>query len=208
MNNFAEYLRSVEKIDEADINKFISIFSKVKCKKNEILINNNQVCDKIFYVERGALRAFYIDEKGIEKTRLISVEHQFCANFHNLSKNTELIQSLESSIVYYTTHSDFYSLVHSSFELHKIYSKILEKFHIYQIKRFEFISNYSLAKRVEKVEKYFPNLKSRINNRVLASFLHTTPEHFSYLKSRLTQLTSYIFILKDKFGEFDYFMLI
>lgn len=211
MKNFANYLRTVEKISESDIDKFISIFSKKKCKRNEVLINSNQICDKLFYIESGALRAFYIDEKGIEKTRLISFENQFCSNwasFHNLSHNSEIIQSLENSEVYYTTHSDFYDLVNSSFELHKIYSKILEIFHTYQIKRFAFICNYSLQKRIEKLEKYFPNLKNRTTNRVLASFLHTTPEHCSFLKSSLSRLTSYIILSHLNCMESEFFILI
>ena len=204
MTNFIEHIRTVKKINETDVNKFVSIFSYQKLKKNEILINSTKICDKVFYVEKVALRAYYIDENGIEKTRLISLENQFCSNwasFHNLSQNCEIIESLEESIVYYATHYDFYSVVNSSFELHKIYSLILEKFHTYQIKRFEFISNHCLQKRIEKIDIFFPKLKSRITNKVLASFLHTTPEHCSYLKKRISKLTSILFISQQELLE-------
>lgn len=201
MDLFANYLIRIEKVSDVDVANFVSIFSKFTCKKNEILLNNNQICDKIYYVETGALRTFYIDEKGVERTSSISLENEFCSNwasFHNLSYNNEFIQSLENSSIFYATHSDFYEVVNSSFELHKIYSKILEKIHIHQIKRFDIISNNSVIKRLEYFEKCFPNLRFRITNKILASFLNTTPEHCSYLKSRILKSMSSVIIIQQK----------
>lgn len=72
-----------------------------------------------------------MDEKGMEKTRLIAVENEFCNNwtsFHNLSQNNENIQSVEESEIVYAEHAIFYELVDSSPILHKIYTNILETF--------------------------------------------------------------------------------
>lgn len=193
IEKFIAYLKTIENIEEQDIQKVRKSFKYKICKKKEILISNNQICDKVFFITKGILRAYSIDEKGIEKTRVISMENEFCGNwasFHNLSTNNEFIQSLELSEVVYVDHKDFYQLVDSSQTLNKIYTKILEKFQVYQIKRFEFISNLSLQERLQKIDLYFPNLQSRISNKVLASFLHATPEHCSSAKKKLIKITT------------------
>ncbi|MCY1661150.1 Crp/Fnr family transcriptional regulator [Chryseobacterium sp. SL1] len=191
IEKFIAYLKTIENIEEHDIIRIRKSFKYKICKKKEILISNNQICDKVFFITKGILRAYSIDEKGIEKTRVISVENEFCGNwasFHNLSTNNEFIQSLELSEVVYVDHKDFYQLVNSSQALNKIYTKILEKFQVYHVKRFEFISNLSLQERLQKIDLYFPNLQNRISNKVLASFLHATPEHCSSAKKKVVKL--------------------
>lgn len=188
IEKFIIYLKTIENIGEQDILKIKQSFKSKKCKRKEILIPNNQVCNKVFFVVRGMLRAYYMDEKGLEKTRLISVENEFCGNwasFYNLSQNNEFIQSIEESEILYIEHNEFYELVRSSQALNNIYISILEKFETYHIKRFEFISNLSLTERLEKMNMFFPNLQRRISNKILASFLHTTPEHCSFVKKKL-----------------------
>lgn len=155
IEKFIAYLKTIENIEEHDIIRIRKSFKYKICKKKEILISNNQICDKVFFITKGILRAYSIDEKGIEKTRVISVENEFCGNwasFHNLSTNNEFIQSLELSEVVYVDHKDFYQLVNSSQALNKIYTKILEKFQVYHVKRFEFISNLSLQERLQKID--------------------------------------------------------
>lgn len=202
IEKFIVYLKTIENIEEHDIQKVRETFKCRICKKKEILISSNQICDKVFFITKGMLRAYSIDEKGIEKTRIISVENEFCGNwasFHNLSSNNEYIQSLELSEVVYVEHKDFYQLVNSSQPLNKIYTKILEKFQVYHVKRFEFISNLSLQERLQKIDSYFPNLQGRISNKILASFLHTTPEHCSSAKKKLTKLSlNVIFLLSEE----------
>lgn len=188
IKKFIDYLKSIENIEKQDIENIKQSIKLKKCKKNEILISNNQICDKVFFVISGLIRTFYIDEKGIEKTRLISIENMFCSNwasFHNQSENNEFIQSLENTEIIYINYQNFYELVNKSQRLNKIYTRILEEHQVYNVKRFEFISNLSLSERIRDFEKYYPKIQSRISNKVLASFLHTTPEHCSFIKKTL-----------------------
>jgi CRP-like cAMP-binding protein len=191
IEKFIAYIKTIENIEEQDLQKVKKVFKHRICKKKEILISNNEICDKVFFVTKGMLRAYSIDEKGTEKTRVIALENEFCGNwasFHNLSSNNEFIQSLELSEVVFVEQKDFYQLVNSSQSLNKIYTKILEKFQVYHVKRFEFISNLSLQERLQKIDLYFPNLQGRISNKILASFIHTTPEHCSAAKKKFTKL--------------------
>ena len=195
IEKFITYLQTIEKIEETDLQKIRQKFKSKKCKKKEILISNNQVCDKVFFIIKGMLRAYYVDEKGLEKTRLISIENEFCSNwasFHNLSKNNEYIQCIEDCELVYVGHKEFYELVKSSQSLNNIYTAILEKFQVYHVKRFEFISNLTLAERLQKVNTFFPNIQNRISNKILASFLHSTPEHCSSAKKKLIKVITAI----------------
>ena len=74
--------------------------------------------------------------------------------------------------------------------MNNIYTAILEKFQVYHVKRFEFISNLTLTERLQKINTFFPNIQNRISNKILASFLHATPEHCSSAKKKLIKLTT------------------
>lgn len=184
---FINYIKTLGKISDHDISKIKQKIVFQKAKKKENLVSPHQVCDKVFFVIKGMLRTYYIDKKGIEKTRLISVENEFCSNwksFHNLSTNNEFIESLESCELIYIRHTDFYELINNSDVLKLIYTVVLEKFQSYHISRFELLS-MTLTERLRSVYILFPKLRNRLSNKVLASFLHTTPEHCSSIKKSI-----------------------
>ena len=87
--------------------------------------------------------------------------------------------------------------------MNNIYTAILEKFQVYHVKRFEFISNLTLTERLQKINTFFPNIQNRISNKILASFLHVTPEHCSSAKKKLIKLITAIitFINQDLIVE-------
>jgi len=187
-NKILNYLNSIEKLPAEDIENITKALHIMKYKKNEDLISNHSICDKIFFITKGVLRIFCVNEKGLEKTHLIAVENQFCTNwasFINLSQNNTIIQSLENTEVIYMYQQDFFKLVESSSSFQKIYIKLLEDFQVYQTKRFEFVQSLDIKERLTLFNENFPLLKNRLTNKVLASFLLITPEHCSSLKKNI-----------------------
>ncbi len=179
---------NIEKLNEIDIHLVKEAFVFRKSKRNEILISNSQPCNKLFFVLKGMLRAYFIDENGLEKTRLISVENQFCCNwksFANLSENNEFIQSVDASEYLYVTHNDLFKIINESTNLQKVYTKNLENINDYNARRIHFLTGLNCRTRLEIFSSAYPYLVKRLSNRLLASFLHISPEYCSALKKNL-----------------------
>jgi signal-transduction protein with cAMP-binding, CBS, and nucleotidyltransferase domain len=190
VEKFIQHLQTIGTLDEKDIEKIHLYFKAKNCKKNEVLVPKNKVCDKLYFVVKGTVRAFYTNKKGIETTRLISIENQFCTNwasFNDLSENNETIQSIENSLVLWIGHQDFYHFISQSEKVKNIYIKTLEYFQSYHIKRIEFLSSFSNKEKIEKFNQYYPKVSARISNKILASFLSISPEHCSKIKAELLE---------------------
>ena len=53
-------------------------FTFKKYRKNTILVNDNEDCDKLFFVVKGVVRIFYFNIFGKEVTRTIILENLLC----------------------------------------------------------------------------------------------------------------------------------
>jgi CRP-like cAMP-binding protein len=142
-------------------------------KKGDVLLNQGDVCDKIYYIESGLLR-FYtvIDNKEISTWFAKEGDFITAANsFHFGVKSHEFIQAIENSVVFSFDKSVYFQMekMHSNFALYstnELYLNLTE------------CQNQCLLLRTLKAEdryKFFitkyPSLKNRISQKYLATFL-------------------------------------
>ena len=156
--------------------KMIKIyFEPLKIEKKKILIEKNSLCNKLFFVNKGLLRTFYIDNNGNEFTRRIAWENGFLTNMNSFRKNgvenNETIECIENAEVLQITKKDFDELLGLSENLTKTYQQILEKYMAINIRRYEHIAHSTPLERLIYFHKNYPFLKNRINDNLLASFL-------------------------------------
>lgn len=176
---FINFLETKGKIEDEDKTKIYQSLKILKANKNEIIIKKDKVCSQLFFIYKGILRTYTINEKGVEVTRLISSEDQFCGklfSFNHTLPSKEYIQSLESSTILCIDQTDFHCILSSSENVNRIYSKMLEESQKYHIKRFEFITSYSPIEKVSIFIRKNPILANRISNKIFASYLCITPE--------------------------------
>ena len=144
-------------------------------KKKQILIEKNSVCNKLFFVNKGLLRTYYIDNNGNEFTRRIAWESGFLTNMDSFRKNgienNETIECIENAEILQITKKNLDKLLSSSENLTKIYQIILEKYMAINIRRYQHLSSSSPLEKLIYFNENYPLLKFRINDTTLASFL-------------------------------------
>ena len=80
MNEFDElaaYLKKSIDFDEEDLKIILSYFKIVKKNKNEILLAHGKVSEFSYFVKKGCLRIYFINDEGKDSTRYIAFENQF-----------------------------------------------------------------------------------------------------------------------------------
>lgn len=163
-------------------------FRQENFRKNETILNAGEVCNKIYFIKKGTLRTFHLNQNGTEFTRLIAQENEFCTiliSFQEKIPSSASIQALEETEVLSIQSGDFRDFIKISENAKKMYTKILEDFQNFQIKRIEFLTSFSPQEKVNLFLKENPLLEPRLTDKVIASYLQITPETFSRCKKKL-----------------------
>jgi len=158
--------------------------------KNEIILNAGDVCNKIYFIKKGSVRTFHVNKNGSEFTRLIATENEFCTiliSFLEKIASPASIQAMEKTEVLVIDRNAFRDFIEVSPNAEKMYTKILEDFQNFQIKRLEFLTSFSPQEKVDLFLKENPDLEARLTDKVIASYLQITPETFSRCKNKRLQ---------------------
>lgn len=161
-------------------------FKFYKYRKNQIIIKENDDCNKIIFVISGALRIYYYNSFGAETTRTFVFENEFCTNlisFSGQAANTENIECLEDTLAFYINREDFYMILKKSQVLTELYSKILEKFINKHLSHFKFMNTLNERQRIENFLQSPSEIRSRVKDKIIATYLGISPEYFSKIKT-------------------------
>lgn len=183
--DFAKKHIEISTEDQEKIKKYFKVRN---VEKNEILLNAGEVCNHLYFVVQGILRTFHLNANGTEFTRLIRKENQFCTvllSFLEKKSSVATIQALEKGALLVISSEDFRTLTKESEIAQKIYTKTLEDFENFHLKRLEFLTSYSPKEKTEIFLKEYHELEPRLTDKVIASYLQITPETYCRCKKSL-----------------------
>lgn len=183
-----EFAKKHIEISTEDEEKIKKYFKVRNVEKNEILLNAGEVCNHLYFVVQGILRTFHLNANGTEFTRLIRKENQFCTvllSFLEKKSSVATIQALEKGVLFVISSEDFRTLTKESEIAQKMYTKTLEDFENFHLKRLEFLTSYSPKEKTEIFLKEYHELEPRLTDKVIASYLQITPETYCRCKKSL-----------------------
>ena len=160
--------------------------SKIKSlKKNEYLLNYNENCNYLSYVNNGALRGFYFHEEK-EITNWFSLEGDFATSFYpfiSRTKSYETIQALEDSNLTCIAYEDLQKLYSTFPETERIGRIILEEYYSKLEERLINIQFKSAKERYNQLMTNRPKIIQRVALGHLASYLGITQETLSRIRA-------------------------
>lgn len=186
---FAAFLRENFDLTQEEENLTQKYFEKQDIKKNEILLNIGEKCNKLYFVAKGLLRTFHLNKNGSEFTRLVVPEGKFCTiliSFQEKISSPATIQALENGLLFSISLDNFQEFISRSTNAKNVYTKILEDYQNFQISRLEFLTTLTPQEKVEQFLAENLELEKRISDRVISSYLQITPETYSRCKKKIT----------------------
>ncbi|WP_413999069.1 Crp/Fnr family transcriptional regulator [Flavobacterium sp. W1B] len=156
--------------------------------RNEIVVDFNDVCDSYYFINKGCIRLYTINNEGIETSRYFAFEGMLCTalpSFIDQQPTYEYLQTIEKSELLVISRKDFYDPVERFPEFDKIYKRILELGFISAQKRIYGFQGFNALEKVKWVIKHQPHFLLRVSNKMAASYLGISPSTLSRIKSKL-----------------------
>lgn len=191
MNEFDElaaYLKKNIDFTDDDLKIILSHFKIVKYKKNDILLEHGKVSEFSYFVKKGCLRIYFVNNEGKDSTRYIAFENQFATalvSFVTKEPAEEIIQAIENSELYCISHEDFRHLITIIPKWKDFYTSYLEKAYVNNSKRLMSFTTLDAAERYDQLFKINPDIVKRLPNKIVASYINISNETLSRIKSKI-----------------------
>ncbi|ANI89209.1 hypothetical protein A9P82_07835 [Arachidicoccus ginsenosidimutans] len=188
MNNLIAHIKRFVKIDAEDEASILSFFEEVDIRRKDFLLKEGQYCSAIYFVVKGLLRLYFVDEKGVEQTTDFAIENWWLTDFAAFDSNkisSYNIQAVERSTLLVISKEKLEQL----FTLHPAverYFRIIYQRRIAAVQmRLRYFRELSREEAYIHFSTLFPEFIQRIPQYLLASYLGFTPEYLSELRRKL-----------------------
>ena len=161
------------------------IITPLKYKRGARVLDEGEVCNNMYYIEKGLTRQFYI-KNSKEVTEHLEYEGGIvvCIESFFLKEPTKLmIETLEPSIIYAIPHDKLKELTRTSYEFCMLMFSFLEHSLIMSQRKADTLRFESAKERYLRTLKDHPDLIRRAPLHHVASFLQMTPETLSRVRT-------------------------
>lgn len=182
------HLHQFAGIDAQTGEKIASYFECVQAGKKDVLQAAGSKCDKLFFVTKGCLHSYFIDDHGTEKTIQFALENWWITDFlafHRQSTTNYCTQAVETSEVLMISYERREELLAHHPEMERYFRRVYEIGYGAAVRRVELMFNYSKEEIFYQFREQYPEFVNRVPQYLIASFLGLTPEYLSKLRSRM-----------------------
>jgi CRP-like cAMP-binding protein len=184
----ADLIQIKTNLSEEQIRSILSCFKSIDVKKNSLLLEPNNVANRLFFIQRGCLRLYYVSDDKNVLTRFMAFENTFLTSivsFISREPSTEYIQAVEDSELLVISFDKFTHLRNTIPEWDKMYIHILEYGLTVINSKLSSLLTQNGTERYLSLLKNNPELVQRLSNSNLAAYLNISPETLSRLKSKI-----------------------
>ncbi|MBF1565147.1 MAG: Crp/Fnr family transcriptional regulator [Prevotella salivae] len=169
-----------EELDELE-----SILVPMKFSKGEMILEEGEVCENIYYIDKGLIRQFYF-KNGKEVTEHLGADRAIfmCIESLFLEMPTHLqVEAIESSIIYALPKRRLEKVALHNVNIQILYRKILEESLILSQVHADLVRFETAGDRYKKMCKLMPQVVLRAPLVYIASYLQMTPETLSRVRA-------------------------
>lgn len=190
MQSFLDVLLSNQELPPEQVDKIRQIIRTKSFAKGQMLLHKGEISVKGYFVKKGCLRCYSIDEKGKEHIFMFAPEGWMASDIATQIRNAPsdlFIDALEDSEVEVF---DLHQARAEGFDVNKLFGagaeKLVKRIAVLQ-KRIIMLMSASAWERYEDFLETYPNIVQRVPQRMIASYLGITPEALSKLRGDKTK---------------------
>ena len=159
-----------------------------KLRKKQYLLQEGDVCKHIAFVEKGALKAYVVDDAGAESIIQFALEGWVISDLYSFltgepaTYNIDALENAELVLISKSAHEELLKKLHK----YETYIRLqITGAYIALQKRLTSIISLPLEERYKNFLALYPNIAQRVPQHMIASYMGLTPETLSRVRSRM-----------------------
>jgi CRP-like cAMP-binding protein len=166
-----------------------SYLTPKKIRKRQYLLQEGDVCKYIAFVEKGTLRSYTVDTKGVEHIFQFALEGWTIADLYSFLTGepaTYNIDALEDSELVLLTKTAQEEILKKVPEYETYMRLQLTGAYLAMQKRITSLISLPNDERYSNFMKIYPDIAQRVPQHMIASYMGLTPETLSRVRKKLT----------------------
>ncbi len=187
---FQQYLTKKSGLKPEEFEQLSDGLKTLEVSKGEYLLQPGEVCEHSFFVEKGLLRSYTIDESGKEHIIQFASENWFMSDRSSAYFNEASefhIEAIEDSDVVLINHDFMVKAAGLSNSFREYNEKLLQNHIRHLQKRINLLLGATAEKRYLDFIHLYPDLLLRVPQWMIASYLGITPESLSRVRKELAK---------------------
>ncbi|RSC93045.1 Crp/Fnr family transcriptional regulator [Tenacibaculum singaporense] len=188
--NFKKYLIEKGGLSEDDYLQIQSFISLKNVSKSDFLLKEGDVCSHFFFVEKGLLRLYALNEEGKENILQFATENWIVSDRGSVyfqEPSSYYIDAVEDTHVVMLDEGFINKVSEINTDYRRKNEHLLQK-HIRQLyKRISQLLGASAKRRYLDFVSMYPDIMLRVPQWMIASYLGITPESLSRVRKSLAE---------------------
>ncbi|MBL0330125.1 MAG: Crp/Fnr family transcriptional regulator [Bacteroidetes bacterium] len=184
---FLSHLSSVLSVSKSLEKELSQLTKQIHVSKNNTIVEIDSRCNDLYFVEKGLLRGFYLDD-GKEITNWFAQEGEFATCFYafvSKQPSFETIEALEDSVLTQVSFSALQQLYIQFPETERLGRIITENYYIKLEERLLSLQFKTAKERYQNFLLSKPSLLQRTSLGQIASYLGITQETLSRIRAEV-----------------------
>ena len=181
------HIQKFIKLDEREIKAVLSFFETVELRKKQNLLAEGSICKHNYFVAKGLLRMFFVNERGVEQTIQFALENWWMADYTSFERQQPseyYIQDVEKTEVLAISNDEQEALLQQHPAMERYFRLVHQRTHAAAQFRIKSLYSLSREEQYHQFNNKYPEFVQRIPQYLLASFLGFTPEYLSEIRAR------------------------
>ena len=185
--NLSEFLKSLVDFSEDELRDILTHFREEEVRKDHPLVEQGQICRKLYYVEKGIGRNYYLNSDGKEITQLFFGEGRFMTSlesFFQESPSLYNIEVLEESKIHFITKTHLEHLFEKYHKMEKLGRLLSTEMLTKVVHKLNAIQFQTALERYEYMLTEYPDIIYRVPLGMIASYLGMSQETLSRIRKK------------------------
>lgn len=185
--NLLDHIRRYASLDDNEAEILLSSLRQKEFRKKEHLLKEGQVCTANYFVIKGCLRLYVINEKGVDQIIQFAIDNWWLSDYVSFDRHTPsgcYIQAVENSEVVWIERSVQDELFKKIPQLESYFRVIYQRAYAASLMRIQYIFSMTKEELYHHFNNQFPGFVQRVPQYMLASFLGFTPEFLSKTRAK------------------------
>lgn len=191
MKEYESILKNIQRyveLNSEDEQEFTSILKKTRVKKRQFIVQPGFTCTHQTYVVKGAFRAYFVNNDGIEHTLQFAIDDWFISDFNSYITQTPaslFVEAIEDSLILQLEYNDAEKFCLSNPKFERFFRIVSQKSFAFAQRRILSNLGKTAEERYLEFNSMYPEIVQRVPQYALASYLGMTPEFLSKIRKNI-----------------------